>query len=921
MFGSANTSTPNQQSSSFAFGTPSNTNNSATSNTGFGTQPASGGLFGSQQKPAFGSAGSTGGGLFGQANQNTTTSPFGGSTFGQSLSNQNPVPVTGTSQPPFEPFLEKDPTTNSTNHFQTISFLPAYRNASLEELRFQDYAQNRRFGNQSGQGSFGQQPTSTGFGGSTFGGSAIGGGLFGQNPQQQQQPATGGLFGQNTSNTFGASPSNTTTSGGLFGGFGQQQQQQQPQQNSLFGQPQNQQSGGLFGNTTSTPSAFGSSNTFGQQPAQSSTNAFGFTGSTSNSPFGINNQQQQQQQKPAFSFGASNTGSSSFNTTPNNQFGSTTGAFGSSQSPSSGGFGQPQQNAASTPSFSFGANNQNTTPGSSGAFNAFSQPNQTDNKPAFSLGNTQSPTTGGLFGQNNNTQQQAQKPAFSFGASNTGVTGTQPNLFGNSQTQGSNLFGNNTQSTPSGGLFGNLNQQQPQQNQQQNSNLFQPKPFGSSPTGGLFSGATSNTQNQPSSTGSLGGGLFGNASQQQPSSGLFGSTNTTQPFQQQNTNPFGSTPPSNSLFGINNQAKPANSLQASIDQNPFGANPLFQNVINQQSQSPQSIGPIATPLVTNNVQQKPAALPAYKLTPRIARRPLHTSPFFNSRLLSAAASAGSSPGNRSVLDGVGDTSVLTADAFTPRKNIKDFIIARRETDSENTPNSVSSPRRVIQDVPHPDKLVETDANVSVPPPKTTDTLLPKDTSAQKENQVPEVVYQSPAAPGAKLDDMEGAYWTYPTISKLKEYSSEKMKAVQDFKVGRRGYGQVSFSQPVDLTSTNLDEIPGKLILFDIKVCIVYPEEDSEQPPGMGLNVPATITLEKCWPLSKETRQPIIDPDNPRFQQHIQKLRKMPNTEFIDYMADNGVWIFRVQHFSRYGLPDEEDDDEDGDQQNVRYASS
>lgn len=92
-----------------------------------------GGLFGSQNKPAFGStatSGTTGGGMFGTAG--TTGGAFGstGSAFGSAAGAA--VPATGTTNPPFSAFIEKDPTGNLTNHFQTITFQGPYQKASLE---------------------------------------------------------------------------------------------------------------------------------------------------------------------------------------------------------------------------------------------------------------------------------------------------------------------------------------------------------------------------------------------------------------------------------------------------------------------------------------------------------------------------------------------------------------------------------------------------------------------------------------------------------------------------------------------------------------------------------------------------------------------------------------------------------------------
>lgn len=114
-----------QQQPSNAFGV----NNTAAS--------GGGGLFGTA-KPAFGAAttaaGATGGlfgaagaqtgGAFGNTGANTGIGGFGGAS--------NQAPVSGTTNPPYLAYTEKEAQGNTTNHFQTIAFMPAYQKFSLE---------------------------------------------------------------------------------------------------------------------------------------------------------------------------------------------------------------------------------------------------------------------------------------------------------------------------------------------------------------------------------------------------------------------------------------------------------------------------------------------------------------------------------------------------------------------------------------------------------------------------------------------------------------------------------------------------------------------------------------------------------------------------------------------------------------------
>jgi nuclear pore complex protein Nup98-Nup96 len=198
--------------------------------------------------------------------------------------------TTGTSNPPYNVFTEKDPGTSVALQYQSITCMPAYRGTSLEELRFQDYQQGRKTAGAFGQTTFGAPAAQPAAGGT---------GLFGQPAAPTTTQPTSSLFGGfGNNNAAGATPANNTgafgsfgqptqpaagTSGSsLFGGaFGQpqqQQQQQQPQQQTnafgAFGQPQPQQQqqpatgglfgGGAFGTQNQQPKPFG---TFGESVA------------------------------------------------------------------------------------------------------------------------------------------------------------------------------------------------------------------------------------------------------------------------------------------------------------------------------------------------------------------------------------------------------------------------------------------------------------------------------------------------------------------------------------------------------------------------------------------------------------------------------------------------------------------------------
>ncbi|KAF1991983.1 hypothetical protein K402DRAFT_388546 [Aulographum hederae CBS 113979] len=210
------------------------TNNSTSGGGLFGQQnqtqnkPAFGGGFGASGTSGFGQNNTTssGGGLFGQTsntatafggnnNQTNTSTGFGG--FGQqNQQNQNQQQGSGLFGGSF----------GGNNNQQKPGGLFGGGSTTT-----------------TGGGLFGQQPNqqqSNPFGAATNNQQQTGGGLFGQN---KTGATGGGLFGASTTNN------NPSGGGGLFGGLGTNNAQQNQGSSSLFGQNNQQpKSGGLFGN-------------------------------------------------------------------------------------------------------------------------------------------------------------------------------------------------------------------------------------------------------------------------------------------------------------------------------------------------------------------------------------------------------------------------------------------------------------------------------------------------------------------------------------------------------------------------------------------------------------------------------------------------------------------------------------------------
>ncbi|TGZ78719.1 hypothetical protein EX30DRAFT_350776 [Ascodesmis nigricans] len=897
----------------------------------FGGGTAGAGMFGGA-KPATGTP------LFGT----TTTaaaSPFGAGGFGAKKDAALTPPASGTATVAFAPYKEVEGSASVASSFASINLMPAYQNWSFEELRLIDYAQGRRYGN-STTGQAGAFGFNTGFGSTNTGTGASG---FGTTNTGTTNP----LFGSTTTTTpaFG---------GGTTGGFGQTNT---GATNTLFGQKPNTPN--LFGTTTGTTGT--TQGLFGNTGTTNTTGGFGGNTGTANA-FGAGTTQNlfgtaNNQQKPGgFSFGNTATttpATGGFGATATGGFGNTGatqslfGAQQQQQQPAAGGFGATTNTAS--PFGGFGQNNQQqqqqNTASPFGGFGTNNQQQQQQNKP-FGFGTTPAATTTpALFGGNQQQQQQQPQqtsglfgPKPAFGGTTTGTTPslfggqnqqqqqtTTPGLFGNAGTTGQSLFGGanntaNTGTTP--GLFGGQTQTKPL--------------FGSStttqPTLGLFGGSTLGAT-QPTT---LGTSLFGGNQQQQQ-----------QQQQQQPGGLFGGS----TLGGLNQQL-PQNNFSTSINDSPYAGSQLLGGNTNGQA-----LGPIATPLGSSTAK-KAAMIPHHKIapkatsfTPRASVFSRSGSAFTNSVGSSSLSSStlGRSFNSSNKLNLFDDNDqLLNAGAFTPGgtsrvaslkklvidKKLRDdnLFVGQSDLSQKRTDHgrSASITKGILK------KTVSFDMagrEESLSPGSSTPSRSepsaeqlgfmrsPADRRRRAESELsssPAVCFDdSPIPSGKELalvreeDKAHGSYWMVPSANKLKSLSKEQLKKVMGLTVGRRGFGQVRFDHPVDLTAlpVEIEDLPGNVVVFDVRVCTVYPEGMEKPKPGKGLNVPATITLEDCFPVTKNERGKIRDPEHPRYLAHIRRLKSVKDTEFVDYLPEDGIWIFRVEHFTTYGLVDSDDDEE------------
>ncbi|KAL2866605.1 uncharacterized protein BJX67DRAFT_133240 [Aspergillus lucknowensis] len=856
------------------------------------------------------------------------------------------------------------------NHYQSISFMQPYSKYSFEELRLGDYNQGRRYGNGSGQaGAFGssafggsafggtgtQQPTGFGSTSSPFGGGTSAPSAFGQtqttggfgstssNPLfGASKPATslfgGASSGTSQPNLFGTSGTTTGFGSSTGGGFGSggsafggsnQQQQNKP----LFGGGTGTTGFGGFGGTqnTSTSTPFGgtaaTSSPFGGQQQQTGTSAFG--------GFGQNQNQNQNQNKGLFGAFGGNTQQSSG--TGGGLFGGGTANTGSSL------FGQNnQQNQQQTGSSLFGGNNQQTGTGS--LFGGNQQQGQkslfgagtttgTGTSAFGNFGNTQNQQTGtGLFGGTQNQQQQ--KPNL-FGGSTTGGS-----LFGGSpatQNTGSSLFGNSqNQQQPTGtlgtsSLFGGSLQQQPQMQQSQQpvpgslqASLLEGNPYGNQ---SIFSGLPAPNTASPGPLATPLGSV--NKQKQRTPLPVYKLTPTasnrliTTPRNRGygfsystygSPSSAGSTPLGGSLLGGGLRGSYSGSLGRSTFSKSYSTSNL------RKSFDPDADSVLSPGAFSSGSSRFPSSNLKRLTIDRSLRNDIFT------------RAASSTPPPAAVTNG----DDATQSASKIRKKVSFESTADNTTNGEVVPVTSETPEptpeelgllRSIRKNGSANGVNGAKPSSEEPSRSEMESIRTKSLFAVPEDsESGSISSASPAEVGSRLpftpgpDPRPGEYWMKPTQAELSKLGREELRRFTGLTVGRQHCGSVTFDDPVDLTTIDLDNIFGGLVDIGVRKITVYPDESKKPARGKGLNVPSTLRIENSWPRGRDKKGPSPLTSGPLFDKHVDRLRKVHNTEFVSYETNTGTWVFRVAHYTTYGL-DYDDEEEEGESLNQSTLSA
>lgn len=132
------------------------------------------------------------------------------------------------------------------------------------------------------------------------------------------------------------------------------------------------------------------------------------------------------------------------------------------------------------------------------------------------------------------------------------------------------------------------------------------------------------------------------------------------------------------------------------------------------------------------------------------------------------------------------------------------------------------------------------------------------------------------------------YYTVPSISELSARTMTELQRVENFTVGRKGYGEISWVEPVDVRGLDLD------VVVDIQrgEFAVYPEREAHQ-----LDAHARVKLEGMFKKDK-TGNPTSDADKiERYGRKLKQFCESNNMQFEKYDALKGIWELEVWRFT------------------------
>ena len=118
----------------------------------------------------------------------------------------------------------------------------------------------------------------------------------------------------------------------------------------------------------------------------------------------------------------------------------------------------------------------------------------------------------------------------------------------------------------------------------------------------------------------------------------------------------------------------------------------------------------------------------------------------------------------------------------------------------------------------------------------------------------------------------------------------ELKQVHNFKIWNN-FGSIEYPEPTDLIGVDLD----KLVFIEHKQAEVYPDPSMKPKVGQKLNKRAIITLNDINSTEEKLRT---------------KVNKIEDTKFISYDQNSKILKFEVEHFTKYGVTDDDSEEEE-----------
>lgn len=224
--------------------------------------------------------------------------------------------------------------------------------------------------------------------------------------------------------------------------------------------------------------------------------------------------------------------------------------------------------------------------------------------------------------------------------------------------------------------------------------------------------------------------------------------------------------------------------------------------------------------------------------------------------------------------------------------------------STDASNNKSKPKIIIDDLKPQSKRQRKDYTETSEKPELTFSKPLFEQQIKNSNNEDTKVDNSTSTSANKSENSD--YWCTPSISELKKLTSLELTHVPNFSVGRKNYAHMMYKYPVDLSAFEgrWDKLLGDTIIFQNRTLQVYSNAAEKPSQGNDLNVPAVITIEKAFPKKYDPH----NPDSGLIERHIERLKSIHGMKFISFDPLNGTYVFEVEHFSIWGIVDEEDDD-------------